>query len=70
MLFYKISPTVKLALLELLRFALTGQYSPAEVSKLCSISFALFDSIINQMEVRFDDFHQMEFSSLLDSTKF
>ncbi len=44
-------------------------YSPAEVSKLRRISFEILD-YINQMEVRFGDFQQMEFSSLLDSTKF
>lgn len=45
-------------------------YSPAVVSNLRRVSFEILDSIINQMDVRFGDFDQMEFSSLLDPTKF
>ncbi len=45
-------------------------YSSADVSKLRKISLEILDSIISQMEVTWDDFHQMDFSSFLGPTKF
>ncbi len=47
MLFYKISSTVKLALLELRRFGLAGQYSQRGLPKKSTFFYLLYSTIRN-----------------------